>query len=149
MLSSPRKRIGAKLRNVSRAQRGTSHKRVYARLRRAMAKWCAADTDLGFTRDRHFKCAQVGHARLAWTVTVRRGPGSAAHRSTSFRAAPHPGHLASLALMRVRGDDGGCAIPAQSAGLRHALPNCLRNSSLARIKVLLRDAGRLLPARLI
>src|SRR4029453_6795126 len=44
------------------------------------------------------KCPQVGQARLAWTVTVRGGPGSAAHRSTSFRAAPHPGHLASLAL---------------------------------------------------
>jgi len=29
-----------------------SLKRVHARLRRAMAKWCAADTDLGFTRDR-------------------------------------------------------------------------------------------------
>src|SRR5215831_13237065 len=49
------------------------------------------------------KCAQVGQARLAWTVRVRGDPGSAvpwrvedarkrAYRSTSFRAAPHPGH---------------------------------------------------------
>src|SRR5438128_1554426 len=28
------------------------------------------------------------------TVTVCGGPGSAVHRSTSFRAAPHPGHVA-------------------------------------------------------
>jgi hypothetical protein len=39
--SSPRKRIGAKLRNVSRAQRSTSE-----------AKWCAAD------RDRHGSVAR-------------------------------------------------------------------------------------------
>jgi hypothetical protein len=37
-------------------------------------------------------CAQVGQARLAWIVTVRGGPGSAVHRSTSLRAAPHLGH---------------------------------------------------------
>jgi hypothetical protein len=29
------------------------------------------------------KCAQVGQARLAWTVTVRGGPGSAVHRYAS------------------------------------------------------------------
>ena len=47
------------------------------------------------------------------TVSVRGGPGSAAHRSTSFRAAPHPGHLASLAPIRLRGDDGGEREPNQ------------------------------------
>src|SRR5262245_26116630 len=31
----------------------------------------------------------------------------------------------------------------------HALPNCLRSSSFARINVLLREAGRFLPARLM
>jgi hypothetical protein len=51
---------------VSRAQRSTSK-----------AKWCAADTDLGFTRGSAPICAQVGQARLAWTVAVRGGPGSA------------------------------------------------------------------------
>src|SRR6266516_5600416 len=34
---------------------------------------------------------EVVHCRPG-TVTVRGGPGSAAHRFTSFRAAPHPGH---------------------------------------------------------
>ena len=31
----------------------------------------------------------------------------------------------------------------------HALPNCLRSSSFARINVFLREAGRFLPARLM
>src|SRR6266508_2178482 len=79
----PARAYWAKFGSVSRAQRSTSHKRVYPRSA--------------------LKCAQVGHARLAWIVTVRGGPGSAAHRSTSFRAAPHPGHLASLAPMRFAG----------------------------------------------
>src|SRR5437660_501221 len=36
--------------------------------------------------------AQVGQARLAWTVPVRGGPGSALHRFAEARAASRPGH---------------------------------------------------------
>src|SRR6266542_2481549 len=56
----PARAYWAKFGSVSRAQRSTSHKRVYARLRRAMAKWYAADTDLGFTRDRHLNARKSG-----------------------------------------------------------------------------------------
>src|SRR6266513_5033037 len=45
--------IGAKLRNVSRAQRSTSE-----------AKWCAADTDLGFTRDWRLNVSKSGKPDL-------------------------------------------------------------------------------------
>ena len=98
-----------------------SHKRVYARLRRAMAT-CGAAPDFadahpgycfpakltwscvsraqrsmkrsGMMRCRHrsrvyprsaTKCAQVGQARLAWTVWACGGPGSAVHRFALHR----------------------------------------------------------------
>ena len=48
------------------------------------------------------RCAQVGQARLAWTVPVRGGPGSALHRSTSLRAAPRPGHAIAPDARRQR-----------------------------------------------
>src|SRR5262249_29726773 len=62
---------------VSRAQRSTSLKRVYARLRRTMAKWCAADTDLGFTRDRRLNVRKSGKPDLRgssglWRSRIRR-----------------------------------------------------------------------------
>ncbi len=48
-VSSLRKYIAGESRNVSRAQRSTSE-----------AKWCAADTDLGFTRDRRLNARKSG-----------------------------------------------------------------------------------------
>src|SRR5947207_2792788 len=45
--------MSARLRNVSRAQRSTSE-----------AKWCAADTDLGFTRNRRLNVSKSGKPDL-------------------------------------------------------------------------------------
>jgi hypothetical protein len=72
-LSSPRKYIAGESRNVSRAQRST--------------KWCAADTDLGFTRDRRSNVRKSGKPDL------RGPPGSVAvpdqRRTAPLRFALH------------------------------------------------------------
>src|SRR6266540_2305128 len=78
--------MSAKLRNVSRAQRSTSE-----------AKWCAADTDLGFTRDRRLNVSKSGKPDLRGSSQSVAVPDQ--RRTAPVRFALHRirDHLASLA----------------------------------------------------
>jgi hypothetical protein len=51
---------------------------------------------------------------------MRRGPGSAPHRPTSFRAAPHAGHVAKLMPVGVGG--GSRATPERGRDSRMEVP---------------------------
>src|SRR5256886_3951353 len=93
---------------VSRAQRSTRHKRVYARLRRAMAQWCAADTDLGFTRDRRSNARKSGKPDLRGSsqsvaVPDQRRPASRTAPSGK-PAAVSPAPFAGYHLARANTD---------------------------------------------
>src|SRR5262249_95885 len=112
--------------SVSRAQRSASRSRVVRCRRRSRVYPRPAP-----------ECAQVGQARLAWTVPLRGGPGSAvpervedarqrAYGFAAARAAPDPGHAtsdvsqecSSLRASHRREEVGASALLELAAGLR-------------------------------
>src|SRR5262245_33440481 len=93
MMSSPRRHIGANSPGVSRAPRSVKLKRNGA-LQTPISGLPGIGVEMCASRasptcvDRYGP-AQVGQARLAWTVTVRGDPGSAVHRSALTRSTLH------------------------------------------------------------